>query len=183
MVTSRNRPVKSFPSSFLLVLALVLPVACGSFKFDVGTSEPIKLDPIKVDLNMRVDVYQYTGNAEEEKVAATSRKDAATRLRDRMKEVQELKNNRFVGENHLGLLSIRDSPAGDYGDYVRRTVDEENADRVYVMTDKANRDGTVLADVQTDQWNRRVQSSFPGEWIETPGGAADTFRWVQKSGG
>ena len=175
------KPIRS--SLLLAVFALVLPGGCGSFKFDVGTSEPIKLDPIKVDLNMRVDVYQYTGTSEGEKVAEANRKDAATRLRDRMAEIQELKNNRFVGENHLGLLSIRDTPAGDYGDYVRRTVDEENADRVYVMTDKANRDSAVLAEVQSDQWNRRVQASFPGEWIEIMGEAEDAYRWEQKAGG
>gem|GEM_PF-5511089 len=140
----------------LLAAAVVFAVGCDAFDINVGTKEPIKLDPIKVDLNMRVDVYQYDGKSDDEKKKeVANRNDAAKRMRDRGAEIQELKNNRLVGENHLGLLSIRNQPAGDYGDYVVRTVDAENADRIFLMTDISNRSGDALAAVRRDQWQKR----------------------------
>jgi hypothetical protein len=165
----------------LLACAALACVGCKAFDINVGTKEPIKLDPIKVDLDMRVDVYQYDGKSDEkEKKAVANRNEAAKRIRDRGAEIQELKNNRFVGENSLGLLSIRNRPAGDYGDYVARTVDAENADRSFLMTDIANTDDRSLAEVRRDQWERRVSASFEGEWIEEEGDAPDTFKWVEK---
>lgn len=155
-------------------------VGCKAFDINVGTKEPIKLDPIKVDLSMRVDVYQYDKKSDEEKQTVANRNDAAKRVRDRGAEIQELKNNRLVGENHQGLLGIRNLPAGDYGDYVKKTVDAENTDRVYLMTDIANESGKSLAEVQRDQWEKRVSLSFNGEWVETEGDAPATYRWEAK---
>lgn len=163
---------------------LCLLGGCKGFNINVGTKEAIKLDPIKlepIDLNMRVDVYQYTGTSPEEKAAQKNVGSAADRLRNRMEEIQKLKNNRFVGENHLGLLEIRNLPAGDYGGYVQKTVDQENADRAFLMTDKVNQSDTLqLADVQREQWERRRQITFEGEWIEVPADVEGTFRWTQK---
>ncbi len=156
---------------------------CQAFQVNVGTDEPIKLDPIKVDLTMRVDTYIYDGKSDEEqKQEAANREDATKRIYDRMAEVQELKNNRLVGENHLGLLSIRNLPAGDYGEYVQRTVDAENADRAFLMTDISNRSDDSLAAVRRDQWQKRVAASFEGEWIEEEADSPGTYRWVAKEG-
>ena len=179
MSTQRKRRLFLQRSARILLTCGVCGVS-GCINVDVGTEKPIKLDPVKVDLDMRVDIYQYDSNSEEARTTARNREDAAKRLRDRMAEVQELKNNRFVGENHLGLLTIRNLPAGDYGDYVRKTVDEENADRTYMMTDKSNQEGISLAAVQREQWLRRSQASFTGEWIEQSGPDDGTFIWEQK---
>ncbi len=169
---------------FGLAAACVIALSgCKGINIDVGTEEAIKLDPIKfepIDVRMRVDVYQYTGETPEEKEAAMNKSKVNERLRNRMAEIQELKNNRLVGENRHGLLHIRNLPAGDYGDYVRKTVDDENADRVFMMTEKANTDRTALAAVQTENWRRRIQSAFEGEWIEVEGDDEGTYRWVQK---
>jgi len=48
-------------------------------------------------------------------------------------ELQPLKNSRLIGENHLGLLEVRNPAPGEYGDYVRETVDAENKDRMALM--------------------------------------------------
>ena len=154
--------------------------SCKAFDINVGTKDPIKLDPIQVDLTMRVDVYQYTGNTKEEKQAVKNVENAVESQRNRMAEIQTLKNSRYVGENHLGLLSIRNLPAGKVGEYVQKTVDEENADRAFLMTDTSNSSGTPLEEIRRQQWQTRVEASFEGEWIEVSSGAPDTYRWIQK---
>lgn len=163
-----------------LVAATLCAAGCKAFNINVGTAEPIKLDPIKIDLTMKAEVYMYEGDSEEAQKAVANRNEAAQRLRDRGAEIQELKNSRLVGENHLGLLSIRNRPAGDYGDYVVKTVDSENADRVFLMTDIANTSQKALSDVQKDQWHKKVASSFVGEWVEVGDEVEGTYRWEEK---
>jgi hypothetical protein len=164
----------------VLAAAMLCVAGCKAFNINVGTEEPIKLDPIKIDLTMRAEVYMYEGDSEEAQKAAANRNEAAQRLRDRGAEIQELKNSRLVGENHLGLLSIRNRPAGEYGDYVVSTVDSENADRVFLMTDIANTSQKALSDVQKDQWHKKVAASFVGEWVEVGAEVDGTYRWDEK---
>jgi hypothetical protein len=112
-----------------LFVALTLITSCKPFDVNVATPEPIK-----VDLDMDVHVYQHgkvDKKTSEQQEAFRSAMDAR---RARMEEIQELKNNRLVGENHEGELSVRTKPAGEYGDYVVKTVSDENLDRVTLTT-------------------------------------------------
>jgi hypothetical protein len=69
--------------------------------------------PLEVNLNMRLDVYQYRGDEPLDKEAKKGASEATERMRNRMAEVQTLKNNHLVGEDHRGLLQVREVPAGD----------------------------------------------------------------------
>ncbi len=133
-----------------------------------------------MEIKIRVDVYQHDGAApskDEEKRASA---DVIKHLRDRMAEIQKLKNNRLVGENHQGLLAIRDLPAGDYGSYVKKTVEAENADRLFLMREEAKRRDVLVTEVQSEQWKARVKDAFKGEWVEIEANRPGTFRWVKK---
>ncbi|MFT4550302.1 MAG: hypothetical protein ACI9UA_005700 [Pseudoalteromonas tetraodonis] len=173
---------RTYTKIALAAITLTLP-ACEAFKVDIGTEDSIKLDPIKIeldpiDVNMRVDVYQYTGTSEEKKEAVKKVGDAAENQRNRMAEVQILKDSRWVGEDHEGLLHIIDLPAGKDGEWVQRTVDAENGDRYFLMMDKSNSTGEALGAIRLQQWQIRTQAAYPGEWIEVPGGVEGTFRWA-----
>ena len=74
---------------------------------------------------MRVDIYQHAAG---DAAAEGPESEAQDRRRARMAEIQNLKNGRVVGENRHGLLSLVQAPPGEYGDYVRRTVEAENAE-------------------------------------------------------
>ena len=93
--------------------------------------------PIEVNLNMRLDVYQYRGDEPVDKEAAKTISEATERMRNRMAEIQTIKSNRFVGEDHRGLLQLREVPAGTWGDYVKETVKAENDDRTLLMRNQA----------------------------------------------
>jgi len=157
-----------------LPLAALLPVlASCSPTVRVATPEPLK-----VDVDMRVDIYQHaTGEAPAEGPDA----EAQDRRRTRMAEIQNLKNARIVGENRHGLLSLIQAPAGEYGDYTRRTLEAENADREALMKQLAAERRVPLAEIETEQANLWRERAFTGEWIEVEG-PDRTWQWLQKQG-
>jgi len=161
---------------------LILLAGCSLPTVNLGTKEPLKVDPVKVDLNMRVDVYQHADTTVQKRVAATQpavTEDAQTRLRNRMGEVQVLKNNRLVGESRKGLLEIRNQPPGEFGEYVQRTVEAENKDRLAMMEEIVQKQHLRLEEVERQQSELARNKAFNGEWIEVrqPDG---TFAWKQK---
>lgn len=154
------------------LLAALLPVlAACSPTVRVATPEPLK-----VDVDMRVDIYQHaTGDAP----AAGPDAEAQDRRRARMAEIQNLKNTRVVGENRHGLLSLVQAPPGEYGDYVRRTVEAENADRLALAKQLAAERRVPLAQIESEQGALWRERAFPGEWVEIQG-SDGTWRWEQK---
>lgn len=138
--------------------------------------------PLDVNINMKLDVYQHADAAVQKKIAAATTDipvDIQTRRQNRMGEVQVLKNSRTIGENHLGLLEIRDMPPGEYGDYAKQTVDAENSDRTAIMQQISKKDNLPLAKVQEQEADLAFKRAFNGEWIE-PLQTDGTRKWVQK---
>jgi uncharacterized protein YdbL (DUF1318 family) len=166
-------------------ISLILLAGCKNGPtVNLSTSEPLKVDPLKVDLNMRVDVYQHADpNVQKRATTAqpTATEDVQTRLRNRMGEVQVLKNNRLVGESRKGLLEIRNQSPGEFGDYVSRTVDAENKDRTAMMQDIAQKKNLPIEEVQRQQAELARNKAFNGEWTEVPQ-PDGTFVWKQKGG-
>ena len=156
----------------LVATLLPLLAACNP-TVHVATSEPLK-----VDVSMRIDIYQHaTGDAPAEGPEA----EAQTRRRARMAEIQNLKNSRIVGEDRHGLIAIVQAPLGEYGDYVRRTSEAENADRLALMKQLAAERRVPLSQIEAEQATLWRERGFPGEWteVEAPDG---TWRWEQKAG-
>ena len=136
-------------------------------------------EPIKVDITMKVQVEKVDDLLMEEEVPMNLQA-VRKRLGDRGAEIQTLKDNRIVGEEHKGLLDIRSPPAGDYGDYVKKTVADENADRLFLMAYDADDSGETLEAVQRREGEQRASASFEGEWIEVAGEKSGDYRWAKK---
>lgn len=165
----------------LRIFALAALAAAGCKGPTVSLSTP---EPIVVDINMRVDIYDRGGGsagAAGVKPKPSGDVPAAdARRRARMGDIQTFKNSRLVGENRQGLLVVRDQPAGPYGQYVLKIVSEENADRLVLMRQLATERNMSLEDVQKQQGELWRNRSFSGEWIEVPQDN-NTWRWAQKS--
>lgn len=165
----------------LRAVVLLLLVAAGCKGPTVSLSTP---EPIVVDINMRVDIYDRGGasaGADAAKPKPAANVPAAdARRRARMGDIQTFKNSRLVGENRQGLLVVRDQPAGTYGQYVAKVVAEENADRMVLMRQLAAERNMSLDEVQKQQGELWRNRSFSGEWIEVPQDN-NTWRWAQKS--
>ncbi len=160
-----------------LLLAVILS-ACKAPTVNLSTNEPIK-----VDINMRLDVYQYAANQKAGSGAASKSADAEAESRhiNRQADIQTFKNSGYVGESHEGLLVVRSLPEGEYADYVRKVTDAENADRLRLMNSLAEQQKVSLPAIQKQQAEIWVNRSFKNEWIEVarPDG---TWMWVQKEG-
>jgi hypothetical protein len=164
--------VAGFIVSGLLITSCKLPTV------NVGTP-----DPIKVDVNMRLNIYQYRGDENAKPDAAqVSYEEAVVRQRNRMADVQTLKNNRLVGEDHRGLLHLREKPAGDWGRHAEETVNKENEDRTIMLRHEAKDTDKQIHEIEAAHWKANIEKAFKGEWIEVPGAGADTFKWMQAAG-
>lgn len=160
-----------------LLFAVSLLAGCKAPTVHLATPEPIV-----VDVNMRVDIYQRGGavSGAPKPLPDTGDVPAAdARRRSRMGDIQAFKNSRLVGENHLGSLVVLEQPEGSYGRYVARVVAEENADRAVIMRQLAAERSMSLEDVQRQQGDLWRNRSFSGEWVEAPEDNG-RWRWVQK---
>lgn len=159
----------------LAVLAALVCAGCKGPTVNLSTPEPIV-----VDINMRVDIYERGGGSSAAKVSPAADVPAAdARRRSRTGDIQTFKNSRLIGEGRDGLLVVLSRPEGKYGEYVDKTVAEENADRVVVMRQLAVERKMPLADVQTQQGELWRNRSFSGEWVEVQQDNS-AWRWVQK---
>ena len=156
----------------LAVSALL--ASCASPTVNLSTPEPVK-----VDIEMRLDVYQHAEKSGEQPDSQSSSADPAASRRNRMAEVQTLKNSRVIGEGKDGLLVLRVEPSGDYGDWARATVKAENADRMALMKADASRLNLPLPQIQKNQSDLANKMAFKGEWIEVEKGDG-VWEWVQK---
>jgi uncharacterized protein YdbL (DUF1318 family) len=157
----------------LPLLLAVLVAGCKSIGVDLGTQQPLK-----VDIAMKLDVYQHGDPAGARKPNAPPA-DVTTARRNRLAEVQALKDQRLVGENHAGYLELRNAPPGKFGDYVRQTVDDENADRGRLIERLAKERNLTVAETERQQAEIFRKAAFQGEWIEVPD-AEGRFAWKQK---
>ena len=148
---------------------------------------PVKLttpEPVQVDVNVRLDVYQHGGSdgerARQEDDAPDDTAAVERRRRNRMGDIQLFKNSRIVGENRSGLLEILNPPPGEYGDYVSQVVAAENQDRMTLMRRQAEASGLDIAAVQKERARLWRNQAFNGEWIEVPDGDSGDYHWRQK---
>jgi uncharacterized protein YdbL (DUF1318 family) len=156
---------------FVAVLAMA---GCKSIPIDIGTRESVK-----VDLSMKVDVYQHADPGSARRATPPPPADVTLSRRNRMAEIQTLKNSRLVGENHGGYLEVRTSPPGEYGDYVRATVDAENSDRARLIENLAKERHVPVSQAERTQAELFRTNAFAGEWVEVPD-ADGKFAWKQK---
>ena len=52
------------------------------------------------------------------------------------------------GENHRGLLHLREKPAGDWGRHAEQTVKQENEDRVILMRREAKETDKQIHEIE-----------------------------------
>ena len=170
------------PRKTLTALAGLALGGCQLPAVNLATNQPIK-----VDIAMRLDVYQHGATGESASPLATPApgKPAALepgkRRKDREADLQVFKNSRYVGEGHDGLLAVVAAPDGEKGDEVRHAVAAENGDRMTEMKAYAKSQKLSLAEVQIGQGELWRNRSFKGELIEIrqPDGS---YRWEPKKG-
>lgn len=170
MLDSRHLSMRLGTIAFPAALALI---GCAGPTVNLATPEPVK-----VDIAMRLDVYQHAKEQEKTDTATKTAEPGKDRL-NRSADIQVFKNSRLVGEGADALLAIRVEIPGDYGDHIRKTVEAENIDRMALLKAQAAREKIPLPAVQKKQAELARKMAFKGEWIEIEKNSGPS-EWVQK---
>jgi uncharacterized protein len=158
----------------------VVSAVFGSL-FLLSCTPTVRLDtpePVRIDVNMKVEVTTKNVNGSGATKFENADQDASPRLRqrNRITEVQSLKNDRLVGENKVGQLEVKKLPTDPaYQEYTKKIIDAENSDRRQIYQIEADAQNKPLSFIQTEYARRLRESAFPGEWIEQDNGV-----WSQR---
>ena len=161
-----------FQTSFLRLSVLVIALGCLS-----GCAPTVNLatpQPIKVDVGVRLDVYQKTAPTKAKEEQSSLEIAAARRLRSG--EIQQLKSAHIIGEDRDGYLDMRNPPKDPtYLAYAQGVVQAENTDRSYLYLANAQTKNEPMELVGSDYAKLWRDRAFPGEWVQKEDGT-----WIQK---
>jgi uncharacterized protein YdbL (DUF1318 family) len=137
-------------------------------------------EPVKVHLEVDVNIRDTEGTVRRLGEVAETTDPVAKSRRDRLAEVQLLKDNRIVGENRRGFLEELTIPPAwaEREDYIKQVIESENADRQVLIASDARRRGSKVTEAEVEAARRFQAAAWPGEWIQISDGA-----WMQKEGG
>ena len=169
----------------LLFLLILAAIAAGCASVEVKAPK----DPIKLDISMRLDVYQHvvqdadeiedlvegktpgktlssligigTAYAGEEDLSPEAR-DAAYRRRDRHSELESYESRGVLGESRNGLVVVR----GAADARANELLSAENSDRMVIYQAIASKRQSSVSDVQkvyAERLRERVPSGTPVE--------------------
>lgn len=157
-------------------LSLLLLLTLSSCAPTVRLSTP---EPVKIDVNMKVEVTTKSDGSEVVSgKASKSTEEASPRLRqrNRITEVQSLKNDRIVGEAKNGLLEIQKLPTDPaYQEYAKKVVAAENIDRQEIYQIEADAQNKPESFIIKEYARRLRESAFPNEWVQQEDG-----KWIQR---
>lgn len=166
----------------VIVLGAILFLTAGC----VGVRVKAPEKPFKVDIAMRLDVYQHVQNDIDaiENVVKGSRKEeskpivqsfldfltptahaegldsaieeAALRRNSRYSEIISLEKEGVLGESALGMIVIRKNA----DDSINKLVSEENSDRMMIYKGIAEKNRTSIENVQM-MYGARLQNGAP----------------------
>ena len=154
-----------------MILTIASAFCLGGCAPTINLATP---DPIKVDIAVRLDVYQKTAptKAKEEQ----SSLEIAANRRLRSGEIQGLKNDGVVGEDRDGYLDMRNAPTDPkFLKYAQDIVAAENADRAFLYLSNAQAQNKPLEMIERDYAQLWDDRAFPGEWIQKENGT-----WIRK---
>lgn len=160
------------PSQFAVRLPLLLALGCLA-----GCAPTVNLatpDPIKVDVAVKLDVYQKTPATKANEQQSNLQIAADRRLRSG--EIQQLKSAHIIGEDRDGYLAMRNPPSDPkYLAYAEKIIKEENTDRSYLYLANAQAKNEPMELVGAEYAKLWRDRAFPGEWIQKEDGT-----WIQK---
>jgi len=156
---------------FLIPGVFVASFCLGGCSPTINLATP---NPIKVDIGVQLDVYQKTSPTKLKEEQSSLEIAANRRLRSG--QIQQLKNDRVIGEDRDGYLDVVKPPADPkYLAYAKQVVAAENADRSYLYLANAQSQNKALELVERDYAALWSDRAFPGEWVQKEDGT-----WIQK---
>jgi uncharacterized protein YdbL (DUF1318 family) len=166
---------------FIVLAAIIFVFGCARLSVQ-GSKEPIKLD-----ISMRLDIYQhvekdidaiegivsgggsvpvekqsflglFVPNAYAEAGLNPEVEQAALRRKSRISELHALEEKGIVGENKMGLVELRDSSGAI--DSTNQLINTENSDRMVIYRSVASSNNISVSEVQ-ELYAKRLQKDAP----------------------
>ncbi len=186
----------------IIFISMIFVVALGCAKVQVAGSK----EPIKLDISMRLDVYQHVAKdidaienivsgGQNKKADKTSYlmnylvkeayaqealspevEQAALRRKDRLAEINQYLSSSVIGENKIGLLEIKQK---DKSGTVLQLVEKENADRELIYKAISQKNSTPIEEVQK-LYAKKLQENAPGGSLIEIIDANGNYTWKKK---
>jgi uncharacterized protein YdbL (DUF1318 family) len=183
----------------ILMVAGILVIGMGCARVRVEAPK----EPIKVDISMRLDIYQHVAKEIDdiESIVSGSKdkgsllnifvtdacaqeglspdvEKAALSRKDRRPMLAALEQKGVVGENKSGLVEIVPGQNGDAS--VSELVSKENNDRMVIYRSVSAKNGASLDEVQK-MYAKRLQSDAPsGTPTQVLNGQSGSYEWKVK---
>lgn len=176
-----------------IVILAVFAIGCAKLSLET-------VEPIKVDINMRVDVYQHVvedvksvndqiyGGPEKnfnslfsfgEAYAADLSGEMAlaiSRRKARVNIIEGYFTRGYIGENKDAFLELRGSVSSQERSRIRSVVSEENKDREVIYKATAQKNGTNVSAVRKVFFEGDYNRAPSGYWFQTPFGGRYTWK-------
>jgi len=184
-----------------LIILLFLLGAAGCAKLSVETAKPIK-----VDISMRLDIYQHVakdvesindqiyGKADKQMNYIFGLKEvyaaedsgglelAVKRMRDRVSTVEEYLSKGHIGENSNALLEIVDKNLSpEMRGSIEKLISQENQDRKVIYEYTAQKNGADIKQVEKVFFQDHYKRAPVGSWFEVYSEKSGKYEWVRKS--
>lgn len=175
------------------ILFIFLIVLFGCARVTVETKEPIR-----VDINMRLDIYQHVlrdveaieeqiyGNQERQMnsifgiglVYAQDQMQAAIeKRRERVTEIENYFEQGYIGENRNAYLEVISKSAPEA---VKNIVSRENADRETIYRETARRNNAPLPEVRKVFFESHYRRAPSGWYFEVYDSRTGEYTWQRK---
>jgi len=167
-----------------LIIGLISCLGCARVKVEAPK------EPIKVDVSMRLDIYQHvekdidsgesivSGEKAKPKISGTPSPmgQAYSRRRERRPDLRAYQAQGILGENKNGLLEAR----GSVDEKAKNLLADENKDRLVIYEALAKKNNTSPQEVQklyAEKLQRRASTGTP---IEVYDAQSNSFQWQTK---
>jgi len=184
-----------------IFVAFIILAAIGCARVQHRVSEPIK-----VDINMRVDVYQHvvedarsiedriyneeegdsylifaSGFAYAAEISSVELDAAIRRRKERVVKITEYLNRGYIGENreaHLEMV-VRGLPS-ELNKKIKRALKEENRDREIIHRATAKKRGVDVSEVRKVFFEEHYKRAPAGSWFEVYNESQGKYVWKRK---
>lgn len=179
-------------------VVFIILIALGCAKVSVETKEPIK-----VDINMRVDVYQHVVKDVEsinDQIYGPETKElnaifsigiayaqdfsedvtaAVSRRRQRASKIEEYLAKGYIGENRNALMQVMGQVPSDLKSEIDNLVSQENKDRETIYAAIAKKNETSRKEVRKVFFEDDYRRAPQGSWFEVYKDSS-TYVWIRK---
>ncbi len=176
-----------------IILLVLFVISCA--KVSVETKKPIK-----VDINMRVDIYQHVVKDVEDindQIYGSSGKDfnslfgfeeayaadlsksaseAISRRKERVGSIEIYFAKGYIGENKDAFLEFRGGVSGEEKAAVKSMISAENKDREIIYKAIAQKNGTDISSVRKASFESDYRRAPSGYWFQIPDGRGYTWK-------